>query len=153
MIDADERHKIDRMKNAVTGKFSIKEREKKDCGYLLTPSDKLRDLLLKNPGMPILAFAMDDAYGSDYGMTSCDLRVEKGEFLNCQQEINKEKIYTDRDDFNEDVADIIYDNAVDILGQEGYDSLPDEVKDALWREAAAQYDPYWTGCILVIAEN
>ena len=56
----------------------------------------------------ILVLAGDNANIGDYGFMSCSrVRAQEGEFLDCKQKIDACKCYTDRDDFEDDVADFL----------------------------------------------
>ena len=116
---------------------------------LLSASDGLRKLLLENPGLPLLVFAGEEANSGDYSQMSCSsVSAEKGEFLDCIQEVNDERVYTDRDDFAEDLADHLYDT---------YGALEWDGTDREWDEFVErhidEYDPYWRDCIILTVDN
>lgn len=85
--------------------------ERKPTG-LLHSSDALKQFIVENSDLPILAFGCSHVI------------VEKGEFLDCEQQIDDCKCYTDRDDFEDDVADFL-------AGEEQYRDLPDNEFNAL----------------------
>ena len=105
--------------------------------------DTLRKLIADNPGLPLCFVATDTACGYDYSSTFCDdVDAVIGEVLNCRQEINDEICYTDRDDFEEAVYDSLCDS------DESEASIDAEAKRII-----AEYEPYWTKCIIVTVSN
>lgn len=123
------------------------EREKRPT-QLLTASDELRQLILDNPGVPLLVFAGDDCNSGDYSYMSCShCSASLGEFLDCMQEVNDERVYTDRDEFSEDLADYLYD-------YEYHDWDGDDNEwDAHVERRTEEYGPYWKKCIILYVDN
>jgi len=128
--------------------MKIKEEERKPCSYLLTDSKELREAILEHPDYPILAFASEDANNGDWSTMSCQLSVKVGEFLNCQQDVKDDYIFTDRDEFEEQVGDNLYDLDRDAFHYDNEQELEECIA-----EIVAQYDEYWTPCIIVMAFN
>lgn len=121
-------------------------RERKPTG-LLHSADELKQLIVENPDLPILVFAGDDANNGDYAYMSCSyVSAEKGEFLDCEQQIDEGKCYTDRDDFEYDVADFL-------AGEEQYRDLPDEEFNAAVERTVNEYDDFWRHCIILRVDN
>lgn len=107
-------------------------------------TEKLRDLILENPDLPLVVFAGEEANGGDYTYVCCtDVRADKGEILDCAGP-NDELIYTDRDELEDDVSEELYDEVGDI---------PDDEYDKLLRERLDKYEEYWVECILVYVNN
>lgn len=125
----------------------MNELEKFSTGFLHA-ADELRQLLIDNPGLPLVVLAGEDANSGDYSTMFCGaVRACKGEFLDCMQKIDDCRAYTDRDDFAEDVADHLYDlEGDDFKGT-------DEEWDQHVAEVVAEYDPYWKDCIIVTVDN
>ena len=122
------------------------EYEKMPTG-LLKSGAGLRQMLLDYPDLPLLVFAGEDANSGDYYyMSCCSVNANIGEFLDCEQTINDERIYEDRDDFRKDVADLLADMDENC-------TLSDDEFDAKVDETVAQYDPYWKKCIIVYVDN
>lgn len=120
--------------------------ERKPTG-LLHSADELKRLILGYQELPILVFAGGDANNGDYGFMSCSrVRAQEGEFLDCEQQINDCKCYTDRDDFEDDVADLL-------AGEEQYRNLPDDEFNAIVEQTVNEYDDFWKPCILVSVDN
>ena len=119
------------------------EREKRPAG-LLTATDELRQLIIENPRLPLLVFAGEDCNCGDWSYMSCSsCHAEKGEFLNCMQEVNDERCYCDRDDFEEDLADRLYDD---------WDGTEQEFEIFLGKRLE-EYKPYWKDCIILYVNN
>lgn len=77
---------------------------------LLHSADELRQFIRENPTLPLLVFAGEEANSGDYSYMSCSyIKVYKGEFLDCAQTVNDCMCYTDRDEFEETVADSLAD--------------------------------------------
>lgn len=116
--------------------------ERKPTG-LLHSADELKQLIVENPDLPILVFAGDYANNGDYPyMSYSHVSVEKGEFLDCEQQIDECKCYTDRDDFEEDVADVL-------AGEEQYKDLTDDEFDVLVEQTVNEYNEFWKSCIIL----
>lgn len=73
-------------------------------------------------------------------------RGQEGEFLDCKQKIDACKCYTDRDDFEDDVADFL-------AGEEQYRDLPDNEFNAIVERTVNEYDDFWKPCILLLVDN
>ena len=110
-------------------------------------TDELKQLINEYPDYPIVVLCNyevcgDDSYNWWYAP---DLRFSIGEILDCEQDINDERVYTDRDEFEEDLADI--------LGDSGdYDETTDEEFDAIVKAELAKYEPYWKKVIQIMAD-
>ena len=92
---------------------------------------------------PLLVFAGEEANSGDYPYMSCSyIKAYKGEFLDCTQTVNDCMCYTDRDEFEEAVADSLADG-----------DYTDEEFDALVKKTVAEYDPYWKPCIILNVDN
>lgn len=121
----------------------MRESEKMSV-HFLNSAVEFRKLLIENHDLPLLVFAGDNANNGDYGFMSCSsIRCEKGEFLDCMQEVNDELCYTDRDDFAEDLEDVLWD------GKE----YTEEEWEAIMNAELAEYEPYWKKCIILYVDN
>lgn len=111
---------------------------------LLHAADELRKLLIENPDLPLLVFAGEDCNTGDYSFMSCGyVHAYVGEYLDCMQEVNDERCYTDRGEFEEDLGDQLCD---DFEGS-------DEEWDVFLKKRTAKYDPYWKKCIILYVDN
>ena len=110
-------------------------------------TDELKKLIAEHPDYPIVVMVAnevvaDDSYGWWYAPS---LSFSIGEILDCEQDVNDEKVYVDRDDFEEDLADI--------LGDSGdYDETTDEEFDKIVQEELKKYEPYWKRVIQIRAD-
>ena len=125
----------------------MQEREKRPTS-LLTATDELRKLILDNPGVPLLVFAGEDCNSGDYSYMSCSsCHAALDEFLDCLQEVNEERVFTDRTDFEEAFADYLY-------YQEYHDWKGNDSEwDAYVERRVKEYDPYWRKCIILYVDN
>ena len=122
------------------------ESEKRRTGYL-NATDELRKLIIENPDLPMLVMAGQDCNIGDWSWMTCGyVHCVIGEFLDCDQTVNDERVYTDRDDFAEDFEDHLYD-------PELHDGLTEEAWDKLVQAEVAEYDPFWKKCIIVYIDN
>lgn len=110
-------------------------------------TDELKKLIAEHPDYPIVVMVAnevvaDDFYGWWYAPS---LSFSIGEILDCEQDVNDEKVYVDRNDFEEDLADI--------LGDSGdYDETTDEEFDKIVQEELKKYEPYWKKVIQIRAD-
>ena len=110
---------------------------------LLTATDDLRKLILENPDVPLLVFAGQDCNSGDWSYMTCSsCNAILGEFLDCVQEINDEKCYTDRDDLKEDLEDE-YDD---------FDGSDAEFEQFI-ENKLMEYEPFWKPCIILYVDN
>lgn len=107
-------------------------------------TEVLRKMILENPDLPLLVFAGEESNSGDFSWTCCtDVRVKKGEVLDCEGP-NDERIYTDRDELEDDVGDALYTEVGDI---------PDEEYEKMLKERMSKYEEYWTDCIILYVTN
>lgn len=119
------------------------EQEKFATG-LVNAADKLRNLLIERPELPLVVFANSDANTGDYSLMSCySVNAEVGEFLDCCQTVNEGICYTEREDFEQDIYDSM---CFDFDGSE--QELEQEVKRRM-----KEYDAYWKPCIILVVGN
>lgn len=113
---------------------------------LLHSTEDLRKLIIDNPDLPLLVFAGEDANNGDYSYMSCScINSHIGEFLDCSQTCDS-RCYTDRDDFEEDLADYLND-------LEDVAAMTDVEFDARLKQELAKYEPYWKKCIILYVNN
>ena len=109
-------------------------------------TDELKQLISEHPDYPIVVLCSYEVVSEDYGWWYApDLRFSIGEILDCEQDVNDEKTYTDRDDFEEDLAEILWDSG-------DYDETTDEEFDAIVKTELAKYEPYWKKVIQIRAD-
>lgn len=110
-------------------------------------TDELKKLIAEHPDYPIVVVVGSEVVADcDYGWWYAPyLSFSIGEILDCEQDVNDEKVYVDRDDFEEDLADI--------LGDSGdYDETTDEEFDKIVQEELKKYEPYWKKVIEIRAD-
>ena len=111
---------------------------------ILNSAEELRQLIIDNPGLPLLVFAGEDANSGVWCYMTCSyVRAYVGEFLDCSQTVNDCKCYCDRDDFEEDIQDVMCDD---------FEGTDEEFEQAV-KDRMAEYDPYWKPCIIVNVNN
>ena len=107
-------------------------------------TEKLRDLILQHPELPIMISVGEEANNGDYSYTVCtDVCVENGEYLDCEGPDDL-MIYTDRTNLEDDVGEAVY---IDMPDAE------DEKLEAEVKRRMEEYEPYWKGCIIIWANN
>lgn len=122
----------------------MEKHEKLPTGVLFAAQD-VRKLMMENPDLPVCFLATEEANTGDYNTMFCtSVHAEIGEILDCQQDINDEIIFTDRDHF-EDELYCMLDYSDD------FDS--EEAIDTEFKRLVAEYEPYWRKCILVTIGN
>lgn len=113
--------------------------------YFAKYTDELRKLIMKNPNLPIVVIVDPEVCGDDcMWWYAPNIRFDIGEALNCEQDVNEDKVFTDRIDFEETLADIMADDPQ-------YENLSDEDFDAALEEKIKEYEPYWIKVIRIIA--
>ena len=115
----------------------------KPLNMFLTQSDKLRELILENPDLPIIVSVDSDVVADDCGYWYApELRFRIGEILDCEQPVNEERVYTDRDAFYEDVQYMVE-------CEPGSENLTDEEFVSRVKETMAAFDSYWKPVIII----
>lgn len=112
---------------------------------LAKPTDELKELIKQYPDYPIVVLADETAYLDDYTYTYCsDIGFGVGRILDCEAICKDEKVYTDEDDFMEDMGDFL---------SEEYPDLSDDELRKLIDEKIAEYDSYWKDVIIIWVGN
>lgn len=109
---------------------------------ILNDSTELRKLIAENPDLPILCFAGSDCNNGEFSYMCCSAHAVKGEVLNCTQPVYEERIFTDREEFEDRLRDY-YDE---------FDGSDAEFDQFIENELV-KYDPYWTPCIILYVDN
>ena len=110
-------------------------------------TDELKKLIAEHPDYPIVVMVgtevvADDYYGWWYA--PC-LSFSIGEILDCEQDINDEKTYTDRDEFEEAMYNKYEDD-------EEYEKLGNYEFDEMIENKLKEYEPYWRKVIQIMAD-
>lgn len=117
----------------------------------LSQTDELKKLIAEHPDYQIVVevdsdVVADDGYAIWYAPR---LLYKLGEILDCEQTVDDEKVYLDRDDFREDVSYRIFECDDDF--EEKYGKISDEEYEKLIDEYVAKYDDYWKNVIIICA--
>ena len=110
-------------------------------------TDELKQLISEHPDYPIVVLCnyevcADASYNWWYAP---EIRFRTGEILDCEQDVNEERVYIDRDDFEEDLAERLSDSG-------DYDEALDEEFDSIVKAELAKYEPYWKKVIQIRAD-
>ena len=126
----------------------ISEKKKyRPLGMFTAQTDKLKKLIAEHPDLPIVVIVnaevvADDDYNWWYAP---DISFSLGEILDCEQDVDDMKVYTDRDDFEEDLQNILCD-------LEEFENATDEEFNQAVKEQLADYEPYWKQVIQIRAD-
>ena len=110
-------------------------------------TDELKKLIAEYPDYPIVVMVANEVVDGDYygwWYAPC-ISFSVGEILDCEQDIDDEKTYIDRGEFEDD---IIYKFECDEL----YDKLSDEEFDKIVKAKMEEYEPYWKKVIQIKAD-
>lgn len=113
---------------------------------LSTSTDELKRLIEKNPELPIVVvvdseIVTDDSY---YSWFAPHVSYSIGEILNVEQPFDEEHIFTDRDEFYENVFDTCEYSAEAV-------DMSDQAFDEYVNKKVQEYDPYWEKVIIIHA--
>ena len=113
----------------------------------LKQTDELKELIAKYPDYPIVVIVDSEVVADyDYGWWYApEIRFGIGEILDCEQDINEEKTYVDRDEFKEDIE-------YHLSCYDEYENLSDENFDYLVEKTYQEYEPYWKKVIQIYAD-
>lgn len=117
----------------------MKYYEKAPTGYLMQ-NDNVRKVILENPYLPLVFELTDDACSC--GKASAFI----GEALDCEQEVVKGFLFTDREEFIDAIDENIY-------RLTGYNDMPEEYYESEVKRIAAEYEPYWRKVIIITVGN
>lgn len=109
-------------------------------------TDDLKELITKYPDYPIIVMVANEVIGDGYGWwyAPC-LSFGIGEILDCEQDIDEEKTYIDRDEFEDDMySKYEYD--------EEYEKLDNYEFDEMIENKLKEYEPYWRKVIQIRAD-
>ena len=109
-------------------------------------TDELKELITKYPDYPIVVMVANEVVGDDYGLWYApEISFGIGEILDCEKDIDEEKTYVDRDDYEEDIQ-------YNLECDERFDDLTDEEFDAEVKRIMDEYEPYWRNVIQIRAD-
>ena len=109
-------------------------------------TDELKKLIAEHPDYPIVVIVSNEVVSDDYGWWYApEISFGIGEILDCEQDIDEEKTYVDRDDFEEDVQ-------YNVECDENFENVTDEEFDAEVKRIMTEYEPYWKKVIQIRAD-
>ena len=107
---------------------------------------KLKELITKYPDYPIVVLVSNEVVADDYGWWYApEISFGIGEILDCEQDIDEEKTYIDRDEFEEDIYD-------KYTWDEKYEKLDNFEFDEMVEKKLKEYEPYWKKVIQIRAD-
>lgn len=112
----------------------------------LKQTDELKELIAKYPDYPIVVIVDSEVVADyDYGWWYApEIRFGIGEILDCEQDVDDEKTYIDRDELKEDIEEMLsLDNR--------YEKLSDEDFNKVVKKELNKYEPYWKKVIQIRA--
>lgn len=119
----------------------------KPLDMFVKQTDELKELIAEHPDYPIVVLCSYEVVADNdfiWWYAPC-LSFSIGEILDCEQDINDERIYVDRDQFEEDIQDRLADD-------EQYENLSDAEFDKVVKAELAKYEPYWKKVIVIKAD-
>lgn len=119
----------------------------KPLDMFIKQTDELKALIAEHPDYPIVVMCSYEVVADDGFVWWYAPRLSFciGEILDCEQDINDEVTYVDRDEFEEDLQNRLADD-------ERYEDLPDKEFDDIVKAELAKYDPYWKKVIVIRAD-
>ena len=118
----------------------------KPLNMFLKQTDELKELIAKYPDYPIVVIVDSEVVADyDYGWWYApEIRFGIGEILDCEQDVDEEKTYIDRDELKEDIEEMLFwDNR--------YEKLSDEDYNKVIEKELNKYEPYWKKVIQIRA--
>lgn len=121
--------------------------EYKPLNMFMKQTEELQKLIAEHPDYPIVVLCSSDVVADDgYSYWYAPkLSFAIGEILDCEQDINDEKTYSDRDNFEEDVRFMLE-------CDDQYENLSDNDFDKLVQNELKKYEPYWKDVIIIYAD-
>ena len=119
----------------------------KPLNMFIKQTDELKALIEEHPDYPIVVMCSNEVCADDdflFWYAPC-LSFCIGEILDCEQDINDERIYVDRDEFEEDLQNRLADD-------ERYENLSDTEFDNIVKAELAKYESYWKKVICIKAD-
>ena len=100
----------------------------------------------EHPDYPIVVVCNSDVVADENGWWYApEISFKTGVILDCEQDINDEKVYIDEDDFEEDIRYMLED-------REDLEDVSDEEFDRAVEEEMKKYEPYWKKVIAIYAD-
>ena len=106
---------------------------------MIKPTNELKELIMKYPDYPIVVLVGNEVCADDdyYYWYAPHVSFKVTEILDCEQDVEEEIVFTDREQFRERVEYI----------------LEDEYEfDKAVKEKLAEYEPYWKKVIAIVCD-
>lgn len=98
---------------------------------------ELRKFITENPKLPIVVLVGDETNTGDYQYVYCSqVKCAIGEVLDCELPFGEGRIFSDREDFREELGDFLCD-----------------LSDEEFERELEKYEPYWKKVIEVWINN
>lgn len=119
----------------------------KPLNVIIAQTNELKRLIAEYPDYPIVVICNGEVCADDGSKWwyAPSLSFDIGEILDCEQDVNEERIYSDREEFQEDIEYKLSD-----LPE--YEKLSDKEFDAVVDKKLAEYDSYWKKVIAIRAD-
>ena len=115
---------------------------------IVKDSTELRKAIAENPDLPIVVMASYEEVSDEFYWTYCsDVRCEIGEVLDCECPWKEGIVYSDRTEFEEDLADYLSDTV------ENANKMSDEEFDRILNVWEETFEKYWHKAIIIKADN
>lgn len=115
--------------------------------FLLNDCKELKELMFKNPDLPLLFMAGNTGYYGDFAYMSCSLvNAGKYEILDDSPNFGDGSIYTSKDELREDIE-------FDLLDDKENLKLSKEELSELVDKEMEKYKDKWRECIIVYVGN
>ena len=124
------------------------KREFRALDMFAAQTDELKKLIEEHPDYPIVVLVNSDVVADDdyCWWYAPSLRFRLGEILDCDQDINDEKVFSDRSDFEKAIRYRF--ECDDSISED----ITDEEFDQLVKKEMQKYEPYWKDVIVIYAD-
>ena len=114
-------------------------------GVLTADTTNLKKFIMEHPDYPIAVLCGEDASCCDYGWTYASyIGFGLGEILDCEQDIDDCRVFSDRDIFKEELEEKLWEELKPIAEEEFQKLLAKEIE---------KYEPCWKDCIIIYVDN
>lgn len=116
---------------------------------ILVDSTELRKLIVDNPDLPIVVLCGENSTSGEYSWTyASDIKFRLGEILDCDQPVDDERVFSDREEFYEKLEEWLFEN-----NNPNMYNNPEAVFIGKFEREKAKYEPHWKKCIMIFADN
>ena len=120
---------------------------------LTKSTDELKKLIAEHPDYPIVVLCGENANNEDWYWIYCSsISFSVGEILDCECPYNEELVETDRDHFDEQIEEWLWDKICEEEFEDSGEPSERYFQQRLSQEKA-KYEPYWKKVIAISADN